>query len=371
MITQGFVAPGFERVADAFAMNFEDGHELGAAFAAVHDNRTIVNLWGGYRDRNRKDVWDQQTLVQIFSTTKPIGALVVAMMVDRGLLDYDASVAQYWPEFAAHGKDKITVAQALSHQAGLSGFAEEIDPALWLDMPALADALAGLAPLFPPATRSGYHPMTWGYLADALVRRVAHESIADILQREVCEPAGIEFWIGLPESEHHRCAELAKPKDMPQLGEITPLKRAAFLTKWSAPDRGGAQWRMTPTPSANGYGNALSVARLYGAFAHRGDVDGVRLIRPETFDQLAKVRIDNDDLVLPYRCAWSAGVMRNVELIYGPNPNTFGHSGWGGSLGFADPDAGVSGAYVMNRQSNVLQGDPRARRLIDALYACL
>jgi CubicO group peptidase (beta-lactamase class C family) len=372
MFTQGTVAPGFEPVAEAFAANFEEGGELGAGFSAMLEGETVVDLWGGYADRKKERLWDADTLVPVYSTTKGIAALVIARLVDAGALDYDAPVADVWPEFAAHGKEAITLAEALSHQAGLVGFREPIDPALWLDPPALAAAVAALEPLWDPdARRSGYHPLTWGYIAGEVVRRATGKSLGQHLADDFCEPHGVDFWIGLPDEEHARCAELQKPRDMPQLGEVTELKRIAFLTKWSAPDRGGAQWRRIEIPSANGHGTARAAARLYGVYANSGLLNGELMIGKAAFEALTRVRIDNDDLVLPTRVQFAAGPMRNVMGFYGPNPETIGHSGWGGSMGLGDPGHRLSAAYVMNKQDHHLQGDPRARRLIDALYGCL
>jgi len=371
MFTQGSVAPGFEKVAEAFAQNFEDGAELGASFAAIVDGEVVADLWGGYADRNKTRLWDADTLVPVYSTTKAIAALVVARLVDDGALDYDAPVASVWPEFAANGKAEITLAQALSHQGGLCGFKDPIDPALWLDPPALAAALAPLAPLWPPGAASGYHPLTWGYIAGEIALRASGRTLGTILAEDICDRFGIDFWIGLPDEEHERCAEIQKPKTAPVLGELTELKRIAFMTKWSAPDRGGALWRRIEIPSANGHGTALSVAQLYGVYANGGLLDGETVIGTEPFAALTKTRIDNDDLVLPGRVQFAAGPMRNVSGVYGPNPHTLAHSGWGGSMGLGDPDRRLSAGYVMNRQDHHLQGDPRPRRLIEALYGCL
>jgi CubicO group peptidase (beta-lactamase class C family) len=371
MMTFGFVAAGFEPVADAFAANFEDGLELGAGFAAIVDDRVVVDLYGGYSDHNRTIPWNSDTLVPVYSTTKPIAAMVLALLVERGALDFETPVHSVWPEFGAQRTQPLTLAQALSHQAGVPGFPEPIDPALWLDPQALAAALANVAPLFPAGVRSGYHPMTWGYLAWEIVRRATGATLGTLLRSEITAPSGIDFWIGTPASEHGRCAQMKKPSAAPDLGEITDLKRIAFLTKWAAPDRGGPEWRAAEIPSANGHGTALSVAQLYGLFANQGEVLGRRVLSQKTFADFTRVRIVSEDLVLPFRCHWAGGMMRNGEGIYGPNPNTLAHSGMGGSCALGDPDRRLSAAYVMNRQSSALQGDARAARLIDALYACL
>jgi CubicO group peptidase (beta-lactamase class C family) len=366
---EGFVAPGYERVRAAFEENFAEGAELGAAFAAVKAGQTIIDLRGGFADRTRTKPWGADTLVPVYSTTKPIAALVVARLVDQGLLDFEAPVAAVWPEFAAHGKERVTLGQAMSHQAGVPGFAEPIDPALWLDPPALAAALAKAEPMWPPGTAHGYHPLTYGYIVAEVVRRATGRTLGTILREEICAPLGVDFWIGTPAREHDRVAEIQRPTEIPRFGTITPPIRAAFLAKWAAPDRGGAPWREAEIPSANGHGTALAVARLYAAFAEGGVIEGLRLFGPAAHAALTRERVRGQDLVLPFETAFAAGVMANHAGVYGPNPETRGHSGWGGSMGFGDPGARLSAAYVMNRQSNALQGDPRAQRLIAALYA--
>ncbi len=367
----GICPPEFAPVQAAFESNFAEGEELGAGFAVWLDGTLVIDLHGGWRDRSKTLAWDSNTLVPVYSTTKPIAALVIARLVDAGLIDYEAPLAQYWPEFAAHGKDRVRVAEALSHQAGVPGFAEPIDPALWLDPPALSAALAGLAPMWTPGNGSGYHPLTWGYLAGELVARVSPRSLGTILREEICQPLGIDFHIGTPASEHARCAEIKRPAALPDLGAPNAYRRAAFLTRWSSPNKGGAVWRETEIPSANGHGTAASVARLYGAYAHGGRIGDMQLFAAQTWQELTRQRCRGDDRVLPFELSFATGVMRNDQLVYGPNPGTLAHSGWGGSVGLADPDRGLSAAYVMNRQSNRLQGDPRAMRLVEALYDCL
>lgn len=367
----GTVAPGFQPVREVFAGHFASGRELGAGFAVERDGQVLVDLWAGWADRAQTRPFAANTLTPVYSTTKPIAGLVVARLVDQGVLDYDTPVAAYWPEFGAHGKDRVTLAQALSHQAGVPGFPDPIDPALWLDPPALSEALAALEPMWEPGTAHGYHPLTFGYIAGEVVRRATGETLGTLLRRDICGPLGIDFWIGTPDSEHPRCAEMQRPKDMPILGEPSPIKRAAFLTRWSAPDRGGPEWRRAEIPSANGHGTARAVARLYAAFALGGRIGDVRLFSTETMARMAQRRAFGEDLVLPYTLDWAAGVMRNCNAVFGPNPETLAHSGWGGSAGFGDPATGLSGAYIMNRQETSLVGDPRARALVDAVYACL
>jgi CubicO group peptidase (beta-lactamase class C family) len=367
----GFTAPGFEPVQEAFEANFAEDKELGAGFAAYLDGTLIIDLKGGYADRKKENAWTDETIVPVYSTTKPIAALVLASVIEALPAGYETPVADVWPEFGANGKDAVTIAQMVSHQAGLPGFVDPVDPGLWLDPEACAAALAPLAPLWEPGTAHGYHPLSWGYLIGELVRRIDGRSLGTILREDIAGPAGIDFQIGTPESEHHRVAEIMRPRALPDLGEINDATRAAFLTKWAAPDRGGAIWREIEIPSANGIGSAKAVAELYGIYAHDGELRGRSIIPDSAFERLIESRVKGQDLVLPYVTEFAAGVMRNNIGLYGPNPDTMCHSGWGGSLALGDPDRHLSAAYVMNRQSNSLQADPRATRLIQALYGCL
>lgn len=370
MSISGFTAAGFEPVRAAFEQNFSEGLEHGACFAAWLGDELIVDLRGGFADRAETVVWNGRTLCPVYSSTKPVAALVIAMLVERGLLDYDAPVADYWPEFGAHGK-RHTLAEALSHQAGVPGFPDAIDPKLWLDPPGLAVELAKLRPMWARGEGSGYHPLTWGYIASELVRRVSRRSLGRILREDVCAPLGLDFWIGLPESEHGRCAEILKPKAPAQFPHANAETRAAFLTPWAAAPRGTTEWRKAEIPSANGHATAPAMARLYSAFAQRGRIGETRVIAPATWEELTRERVAGEDRVLPGRVGFGAGVMRNLPLIYGLNPETLCHSGWGGSGAFGDPATGLAAAYIMNRQGTHLLEDARRSRLIAALYGCL
>lgn len=369
-MVEGYVAPGFERVRDAFAEQLA-AEELGAGFAATRDGEVIVDIWGGWADRAQTRAWTKDTIVPVYSTSKGVSALVIALLHDQGALDYNAPVASLWPEFGVHGKDKLTIAQAMAHQAGVPGFLHPIDPDLWLDVPGCTEAIAALEPLWPPGSASGYHPMTWGYIAGEIARRAAGRSLGTILREDICTPLGIDFQIGTPESQHVRAAEMKKPTRGGEFGEITTPRKAAFFTKWAAPVRGSTQWRMIEIPAANGHATALGVARLYEAYATGGVVNGARVLSQEAFDALTTRVWKGDDLVLPFNIDWRAGIIGNSNRVYGPNPEAFGHSGNGGSMGLGDPAAGVSAGYVMNKQSHHIMGDPRALNLIDALYSCL
>ena len=374
----GHAAPGFEAVRDAFQANFEEGVEQGASVAVILEGQTVVNLWGGFADRAGHEPWTEDTLVPVYSTTKGVAALVLARVLasTHGRVSYETPVAEVWPEFAAAGKAAVTIAELVSHQAGLPGFSREIDPALWLDPPACAAALAGEPPLWDPGSAHGYHPLSWGYLVGELVYRIDGRSLGTVLAEDFTgtaqgHAAAIDFHIGLPDELHGRVADILRPKALPDLGEINAATEAAFMTKWAAPNRGGALWRRIEIPSANGHGTARAVAELYGIYAEHGRLGDREILSPGIYEALTASRVQGQDLVLPYVTEYAAGVMRNNLRLYGPNPATLAHSGWGGSLALGDPDRRLSLAYVMNRQLNRLQADPRAVRLIDACYACL
>ncbi|MCX7586892.1 serine hydrolase domain-containing protein [Phenylobacterium sp. 58.2.17] len=369
----GLCPERFAGVRAAFEDNFVTGQELGARFSLVQRGELVVDLWAGFADRQRTRAFDETTLTPVFSTTKAIAALLIARLVDAGKLDYAQPVADVWPEFAQAGKGAITVEQVMSHQEGLSGFPEEMEPSLWFDWDAICAKLAAMAPLWPPGTASGYHPITFGYLAGEIFRRVDGRTMGTALREDLAGPFGLDLWIGLPDAEHHRAADLQRPSGLPTFGEINAATKAAFLTPWSSPaGRGQAEWRRIEIPSANGHATAPALARLIGALANDGWLDGETILSPALIAEASRERIHGQDLVLPFVMSWGAGFMRNSAVkVWGPGEQTFGHSGWGGSCAFADPETGLAGAYVMNKQSTDLIGDARAKRLIEAAYAAL
>ena len=370
---RGVCPPRFDGVRAAFAANFDEGLELGARFALAIEGEIVIDLMGGWADRGQTRPFAEDTLTPVFSTTKAITSFMIARLVGKGRLSYQQRVAELWPEFGAAGKGALAVEQALSHQAGLCGLAGPMAPADWFDWTGVCAKLAAMPPLWPPGSASGYHPVTFGYLAGEIFRRVDGRTLGEALREDVAGPLGLDLWIGLPDSEHGRVADVRRPPAMPDLGPMTEPKRLAFFTKWASP--GGvdqATWRRAEIPSANGHATAPALALLMAALAGDGDLGVTRALPSGVAAEAARRRIAGADLVLPYEMSWGAGFIRNEGLwIYGPGRETFGHSGWGGSCAFADPDRGVSGAYVMNRQSADLIADPRSRRLIDAAYAAL
>lgn len=369
----GFCPPRFAPVREAFAANFAEDLELGARFALAVDGDIVVDLMGGFADRAQTIPFGPDTLTPLFSTTKAVASLLIARVVGQGKLSYDTRVADLWPAFGAAGKGEVTVEQVMSHQDGLCGLEGPMAPVDWMDWDGICARLAAMAPLWPPGTASGYHPVTFGYTAGEIFRLADGRTMGTALREDLAGPRGLDLWIGLPDREHGRCSEMRRPPALPDLGEITEPKRLAFLTKWSSP--GGvdqATYRRAEIPSANGHATAPALARMMAILACDGVLDGHRLLPAGLAAEAVRQRIVGQDLVLPYVISWGAGFMRNQGLgLYGPGAETFGHSGWGGSCAFADPDRGISGAYVMNRQSAELIGDGRARRMIEAAYAAI
>lgn len=366
----GVIAAGFKAVGDAFAQNFEEGLELGASFAVVRNGEVVVDIRGGFSDRAKETPWSEDTLACIYSSGKAVVAFLIAREVRNGRLSYDAPVAQYWPEFAANGKESITLAQMLSHQAGLCGLPEEMPPETWLDWDAICAKLAAMKPLWPPGTANGYHPQTVGYIAGEVLRRVSGQTVGAL----VAELAGnLNLYCGLSEDDATRAAYMPKPPKAPDLGPLNDFKRLAFLKPWSAPARVSREdWMAAEIPASNMHADARSLAAITHPLANDGrDVSGERVLSGDTIEAALVERIRGDDLVLPFHLSWSAGLMRNINRHFGPSENAFGHAGFGGSCVVIDPENNITAAYIMNKMSPFLVGDPRAVRLINAMYAGL
>lgn len=370
----GTVKPRFEKVRDAFAANFSSGREVGASFAVTLRGEPVVDLWGGFADGERSRPWESETLVNVYSTTKGLAALCVAMLVDRGLLDYATPLGEIWPEMLPGGKGSISVETVMSHQAGLCGFRDPVALDDYYDPEKMARMLEGLTPWWEPGTQNGYHAITFGFLAGEIVRRVTGSTLGQFLATEVAKPLGVDFFIGLPESEEDRVAEIVPPKTEPRLveGEPSPAQRAALTNPALDPEVPNTRaWRAAEIPAANGQGNARAIACVYGALANGGTVDGVSLLSQEGVGRATAERCQRTDVVLAFPIRWSAGWILNFPPLYGPQRESFGHSGWGGSFGFADPANGLGVGYAMNQMDPNLQGDPRAASLIQAVYESL
>ena len=278
---RGVCPPEFDAVRLAFAGNFAEGLELGARFAVAVEGEVVIDLMAGWADRHETTPFGPETLTPVFSTTKAMASLMVARLVDEGALSYQQRVAEIWPEFAAAGKAVLTVGEVLSHQGGLCGLAGPMEAADWFDWDAICARLAAMTPLWPPASASGYHPVTFGYLAGEIFRRIDGRTIGAALGEDIARPFGLDLWIGLPDSEHHRWPMSAGRRPCRDLGEITEAKRLAFLTKWASPGSvPQAEWRRAEIPSANGHATAPALARLMAVLACDGGLDGNGPWRP-------------------------------------------------------------------------------------------
>ncbi|MDX2541713.1 serine hydrolase domain-containing protein [Streptomyces sp. WI04-05B] len=373
----------FSAVRTAFEENFRDRGELGAAVSVTVDGATVVDLWGGWADAGRTRAWERDTLVNVWSTSKGPTALCAHILADQGLLDLDSPVALYWPEFAAAGKEGVLVRHLLSHRSGLSGLREPHSLADLYDWELTTRRLAATEPWWEPGTRSGYHALTYGFLVGEVVRRVSGLLPGAFLEREVTGPLGIDFTIGLPEKEAGRAAELVQPpaasagEQAAIFAQLTPTAIAALANPLAGPvEANSPAWRAAEIPAANGHGTARAIAALYGVFAGQGSYGGRRVLSPEAAERVREGQGSCRDLVL------GAGFGHDTEIAlglwlsgpggsYGPNPRAYGHDGFGGSCGLADPDGGVSLGYVMNRMGPHIADDPRKMALIDALYSAL
>lgn len=368
----GHVYSGFEPVKAAIVENFADEGELGCQVAIFHKGNPVVDLCAGWQDRKRDNIVTPRTLFSVYSSGKAMAALVIAYLVEQGHLNYDAPVTDIWPEFARHGKDRLTLAQMMSHQSGLVGITDpSFNPETWVDFDAVIKILENQEPLFEPGSQSGYHPVTFGFLAGEMARRADPEGrrLGLILAEDLAGPASADVHIGIDPSDNERVAQLIKPRAMADLGPLTDAKRVAFLKPWSSPARiSGNAWREAEMAGSNCQSTAAGIGALMEAFA-TGQIAGKTALSKTVREAATQSRIQGEDAVLPFTLDFAAGVMRNApNFNYGPNGETLGHSGWGGSAVFADPETGLHGAYVMNRQQEFLMGDPRANRIITAAF---
>jgi CubicO group peptidase (beta-lactamase class C family) len=391
-VIEGHVSPGFEEVREEFRANFQGRGELGAAVAAYVGGEKVVDLWGGYRDARRQERWQEDTLVLVYSTSKGMAAIAVALAHSRGLIDYDERVATYWPEFAQNGKGEVTVRQLLSHQAGLSGLDVRLDARKLADLDVVADALARQKPSWKPGTRQGYHALTLGWYEGELIRRVdpSHRSLGRFFADEVAAPLGLEFYFGLPPDLPPERVASIKAASIPSMLLHVRTMPAPMLASFAARGshtarafgnprlRGPADldkpaYRAVEIPAGGGIGQVRSIARAYADMAAGGGVLG---LSESTFDELVAPPRPAPTARGRAGCrtaaAYSLGFVRPTrDFLFGRGDRSFGHPGAGGSFGFADPDAGVGFAYAANRLGHHLRDDPREKRLRDALYRCL
>ena len=375
----------FGRVREAFARNFAEAGEAGASVAVALDGELAVDLWAGRAGRGGARPWRRDTVVCVYSTTKGIVALAAHMLVERGLLDLDAPVAAVWPEFARAGKERLPLRLLLTHEAGLPVIDADLPAGAELDWTAMTDALARQAPAWPPGERQGYHTATFGWLVGEVVRRASGRTVGTFIREEIAGPLGVDFLLGFGPEEDGRVADLLRARGAAPaassalaraMADPQSLTARSFNVAPRGPDKGpnSRAFRASEQPSANGHTNARALAAIYGALAAGGVWRGRRLARADTVRRMAEERTLGEDAILRMPVRRSAGFMLPVPGTGDARgPNAFGHAGMGGSLGFADPDAGIGFGYAMNQLwASTLDGDdPRADRLVRAVYASL
>ncbi|MFX1273584.1 MAG: serine hydrolase domain-containing protein [Promethearchaeota archaeon] len=390
----GSVEPGFEKVKEAFIENFKKGEEVGAACAIYHEGKKVVDLWGGYRDKKSKDPWKEDTLILVFSTTKGVSAMAMALAHSKGYFNYDEKVSKYWPEFAQNGKENVTIRQLLSHQAGLCAIDEPMDLETLGNTEKLSKILAAQAPLWEPGKKHGYHALTLGWYESELIRHIDPQkrTIGQFFSDEIAKPLGIEFYIGLPDDvPDSRIANMYAPMYKLRMifntDKMPKTFTKAYMKKGTATKRAFSnpkvlgiinmyntrEMRRIELPAANGIGQVRDIAKLYGIFATGGKELG---IKPETLEALmnpAKApELGTIDEVLQVESQFSLGFLKPFpENEFGTSIKAFGTPGAGGSFGFADPDTQTGFAYAMNKSGFYLLIDARQKALADAYYDCL
>src|SRR5882724_4057474 len=379
-----------QRLKPLFQENFEKFGELGAAVSVWQNGKPIIDLCGGFRDARRENPWMSDTLVLVWSATKGIGSACVLHTLQEHKIDISQRVAEFWPEFVQAGKDKVTLAQLLSHQAGLCALDRRVDV---LDYDAVIGALEAQEPLWPPGTAHGYHARTFGFLLDELVRRIAGKTLSEYWQENFARPLNLDFWIGLPKKENSRVATMyaaksgkpSEPKNRQSGSDfyddlVTPgtLARKTFTSPYGLhviSKMNDPAIRAHPIVSFGGIGSASAVAKFYSMLANGGKFDGQTFFSEKAIAWMTTTLADGMDRVFQIPTAFSAGFMKDSRntprRIFGPSAISFGHPGAGGSHAFADPENGIAFAYVMNQMEQSLLPTEKSLRLVDAIYALL
>lgn len=353
-VVHGLVQDRYEPVRAAFADNLASGADLGAAVCMTVDGEAVVDLWGGFADPARDRPWRDDTIVNVYSTTKTVTALVALLLADRGELAFDAPVARYWPEFAANGKQDVTVSHVMSHSAGLAAWQEPMRTEDLYDWDKATALLAAQAPQWEPGTASGYHGLTQGYLIGEVVRRITGRSVGTVLREEIAEPLRADFHIGLPASEEDRVAELVPPPAGPPPVAITTdlQDRVANNPAPAVREVNSPAWRGAEIPAAGGIGNARGIARIHTILANNGIADGRRFMSDAGCRRALDPQVSGRDLVLGMPVRFGLGFALGDGLM--PNPNTLYWGGNGGSLAVIDLDARATFCYVMNKMSGTM-----------------
>ena len=375
MEIHGECDPQFKKVKETFEKLYQEDREIGSCFAVYKDGNPLVDLWGGFQDKDKTKPWQKDNLITVYSTTKGVAAFCIALAMEKGLLKYEEKVSTYWPEFASNGKEDITVGMLMSHQAGIcSPETRNVDD--YYNQNLMAEKLAGMTPIWEPGTASGYHSMTFGWLTSELILRLTGKSLGTFFREEVGDRHEIDFFIGLPESEDHRVAELI-PFDIvrnenpeQQQVELTDAQKSQRNSAGTLDIQNTKAWRQAEIPSANGQGNAGGLAKLYSLIVPEDN--SLKLLKDDTVNQMTTMQIEGRDLVLAVQVRWGVGFILNKhKIIYGPIEGAFGHSGYGGSCAFGDPENKIGVSYVMNRMLDNFNADGRSIELINATYDSL
>lgn len=373
----GTVAAGFESVRDAFAANWDEHDEVGASVCATVNGEVVVDLWGGTATYDSGEAaWEEDTIINVWSTTKTMSFLCCLLLADRGELDLNAPVATYWPEFAAGGKENVATRHIMGHTAGLSGWDEPLVMADLLDHDKIVGLHAAQAPWWEPGTASGYHAISQGYLLGEIVKRISGRSLGQFFAEEIAGPVGADFHIGTPASADSRVAHVIGPAEPlgAEDGEMDPDSigyRTLTNPVMDASFSSTVDWRRAEIPAAGGHGNARSVAMIHSLTANGGNANGKQIISPEGLARIFDVQAEGTDLVLPVELKIGMGFGLPSPALPLPNPNTCYWGGWGGSLAIIDMDTKLSFSYVMNKMGNSTTGDPRGAGPLMATYMSL
>ena len=361
--------PRFAEVREAFEENFTERGDIGAAVAVTIDGELLVDLWAGHADAAGTRAWERDTIVNVYSTGKGVLSLGLHMLADRGLVDIEAPVASYWPEFAQAGKEGVTVRHVLGHRSGVVGARRLLPKEACYDWETMTAALAEAEPWWEPGTRHGYHVWTYGWIIGEIVRRVSRRRPGAFVREEIVDPLGLDFFIGTPASEHGRIADIVPPSrnPLPEPDVTSMLAMAHNNPPWTFEDANTSAWREAEIPAGNGHADARGLARVYGALALGGELDGLRLLSEGAIEAARTLQSEGTDATIGVENRYALGFQLPSPALGDPRPETaFGHSGVGGSQAFADPGAGLGFAYVMNRIRG--PGDVRARSLVEAAY---
>jgi CubicO group peptidase (beta-lactamase class C family) len=371
---QGKCDERFGALRSALQQNVDSGAELGVSFLLDLDGEIAVDLWGGYRDEARTGPWERDTITNVWSTTKTVTSLAALMLADRGELDVDAPVARYWPEFAAAGKHDVLVRHLLSHSSGVSGLDQPAVMEDLYDFDKSTSRFAAQAPWWPPGTASGYHALNFGHLVGEVLRRITGMSLKQFVAGQIAGPLGADFQIGAAEHDWDRIANVVPPPPLPfdleALGLDSPAVRTFTGPPADAAAANTAAWRLADIGAANGHGNARSVARILSVISRGGEVDGVRLLRPETIELIFREQSNGVDLVLgvPLRFGIGYGLPQLDSLPYVPDEKVCFWGGWGGSVIIMDLGRRMTISYMMNKMGPGIIGSDRSEQYVRAIY---